>query len=205
MSRCKELRGFFRWMLALTVSLVLDTSPLVPATQQQQTNQPQQSAQTQSPPTPSQTATKQRKIWTNDEVVSLRSPADTYLLEKEAQEAAATHAAAREKAISKELKQAGLTLKLPPTKEKSQELIETKQGQIHDLQDGINRLNKDLPGAAPDQKPGMQKQIEILQNDIEKEELEIKALQDHIQDLSGGKPSDLSAAPPVLHAPPNPQ
>ncbi|MGB8474663.1 MAG: hypothetical protein WCE61_11325 [Candidatus Acidiferrum sp.] len=113
-------------------------------------------------------------------------------------------AAVREEAIAKLVKKEDLAIELPSTMEKTQELIDTKQSQISDLQDGMDLLNKDLPGAAPDRKPGMEKQIEILKADIEKANLEIKLLKDHLKDLANNKPSEPSPAPPTPPSPQNP-
>ncbi len=172
---------------------------------QQEAAQPPETAPAQTSATPAQQpAPKHKKVWTNDDVVSLRSPADNYVIEKEAREAAVAKAAVREEAIAKLVKKEDLAIELPSTMEKTQELIDTKQSQISDLQDGMDLLNKDLPGAAPDRKPGMEKQIEILKADIEKANLEIKLLKDHLKDLANNKPSEPSPAPPTPPSPQNP-
>ena len=144
---------------------------------------------------------KHHKVWTNDDVIALRSPADIYLLEKEAQEAADAELAARKAALAKEINEAGLTLDLPSTTEETQRLIETKQAQIRDLQDGMDRLNKDLPDAPPDRKPEIQKEIETFKGYLQKAELELGLLQDHLQSLAKTPPSETPSAPPAQSSP----
>jgi hypothetical protein len=165
---------------------------------------PAQNAQasSQQMPTPEQPASKKRKIWTNDDMASLRSPADTYLAEKEAQEAADAEAAAKKEALAKQIKEAGLTLNLPSTSEETQTLIRGKQDQIKDLQEATDRLSKDLPDAPPERKPEVQKEIETFKGYLQKAQLELKALQDHLQNLAKTAPSEPSSAPSAPPATP---
>jgi hypothetical protein len=177
--------------------------------QQSQSQQPppatppqnSQPASAQAQP-PAQPASKQHKVWTNDDVVSLRSPADAYLAEKEAQEAADAEAAGRKAALAKQIKEDGLALKLPSTPEETRRLIRAKQDQISDLQDGMDRSNKDLPDAPPDRKPEMQKQIETFKGYLQKAEVELSILQDHLQDLAKTLPSETPSAPSAPSSPP---
>ena len=135
-------------------------------------------------------------------MISLRSPADTYLVEKESQEAAAAEVAAKKAALAKQINEAGLTLNLPSTSEETQRMIKAKQDQIRDLQDGMDRLNKDLPDAPPDRKPEIQKEIETFKGYLQKAQLELSILQDHLQDLAKTQPSETPSAPPAPSSPP---
>jgi hypothetical protein len=155
-------------------------------------------------PPPAQPASKQHKVWSNDDVVSLRSPADTYLAEKEVREAADADAAARKAALAKQIKEAGLALKLPSTSEETERLIRAKQDQIGDLQDGMDRLRKDLPDAPPDRKPEMEKQIETFTGYLQKAEVELSILRDHLQDLAKTPPNEKPSAPSAPSSPPPP-
>src|SRR6476646_8903914 len=88
--------------LALAGVVVLTPSKgLAKVTQRQEQPQsqqppPQQNPQpsSQQPTATAQQAPKQRKIWTNEDLILLRTPADIYLLEKEAREAAEAEAEA---------------------------------------------------------------------------------------------------------------
>lgn len=185
------------------------------AAQMQETRQQSQSQQPPPAPPPPQNSqpssqqitplerptSKQHKVWTNDDLISLRSPADIYLLQKEAQEAAEAQAAAEKAAIAKQIKEAGLAMTLPSTAEETQRLIETKQAQIKDLQDGMDRLNKDLPDTLPDRQPEMQKQIETFKGYLQKAQLEVSILQDHLQDLAKTPAGGTLSAPPAPSTP----
>ena len=81
-------------------------------------------------------------------------------------------------------------------------MIKAKQDQIRDLQDGMDRLNKDLPDAPPDRKPEMQKEIETFKGYLQKAQLELSILQDHLQDLAKTQPSETPSAPPAPSSPP---
>jgi hypothetical protein len=170
-------------------------APPPPPPQNSQPSSPQVS-----PPAPPRS--KQHKVWTNDDVVSLRSPADTYLAEREAQEAADAEAAARKAAPAKQIKEADLTPSLPSTSEETQRLIRAKQDQIGDLQDGMDRLNKDLPDAPPNRKPEMQQQIETFKDYLKKAQLELKVLQDRLQNLAKTPLRETPSAPPAPSPPP---
>jgi len=175
--------------------------------QSQQSPPPPPPPQNSQPPSPQiappeQPASKKHRVWTNDDVISLRSPADTYLVEKESQEAAAAEVAAKKAALAKQINEAGLTLNLPSTSEETQRMIKAKQDQIRDLQDGMDRLNKDLPDAPPDRKPEMQKEIETFKGYLQKAQLELSILQDHLQDLAKTQPSETPSAPPAPSSPP---
>ena len=164
---------------------------------QQQTSEPQKNPQPPQPPDPS--APKAKKVWTNDDMPSLRSPADTYLAEKEAQEAAAAEAASKRAELEKQIKQAGLTIDLPPTAEETQRLIKTKQERIKELKDHLDLLNQGLPDAPENQKAANQRQIEEFTGDSKKLQLEVKVLEDHLQSLAKTAPS---APPSAVPAPP---
>ena len=166
---------------------------------QQQTSEPQKIPQP-SPQAPDPSTPKPKKVWTNDDMPTLRSPADTYLAEKEAQEAAAAEAASKRAELEKQIKQAGLTIDLPPTAEETQRLIKTKQERIKELKDHLDLLNQGLPDAPENQKAANQRQIEEFTGDSKKLQLEVKVLEDHLQSLAKTAPS---APPSAVPAPPS--
>ena len=175
---------------------------------QQQTSEPQQQASQpqKTPETPAQpqaaSGSKPKKVWSNDDVVSLRTPADVYLVEKEAQEAADAKEAVKKADLARQMKEAGLTIKLPSTSEETQRLIEDKEAQIRDWQAWLDRLNHDLPDAPEQQKEAIQKQRDALTSDLQKDQLELKVLRDHLHDL----PTTTTAGPPSApDAPSSPQ
>jgi len=170
---------------------------------QQQVSQPQQNPQS-SPQPQDPSAPKPKKVWTNDDVISLRSPADTYRAEKEAQEAADAEAAVKKAELATQIKEAGLTIKLPSTPEETRQLIKDTQEQIAALQARLDRLNHDLPDALEPQKTAIQKQIEALTVDVPRNQLELKVLRGHLEDLVKTAPSGPASAPPAPPSPENP-
>jgi hypothetical protein len=182
--------------------------------QEQQSSQSQQQSQPPPSPAPAPSAqpasgpaqqigalpVKRRKVWTNDDVEVLRTPADIYRVEKEAQEAADAEAAAKKAELAKQVKEAGLTMKLPATPGETLRLIKDKEEQIKDLQDVMDRLSHDLQDAPADQKVKIEEQIQVFTGDSQKAQLELKVLQEHLQNLP--KPDEPPAPPPA--APPAP-
>jgi DNA repair exonuclease SbcCD ATPase subunit len=168
---------------------------------QQQTSEPQKSPPPW-PQAPDPSTPKLKKVWTNDDMPSLRSPADTYLAEKEAQESADAEAATKRAELEKQIKRAGLTIDLPATAEETQRMIKSKQERIKELKDRLDQLNQSPLDAPENQKAANQRQIEEFTGDSEKLQLEVKVLQDHLQSLAKPAPS---SPPSTLPTPPSPE
>jgi hypothetical protein len=172
---------------------------------QQQSSETQQQSQQQKPSeTPAQplpeSGSKPRKIWSNDDVVSLRTPADNYLAEKEMQKAADAEAATKKAELARQIKEAGLTVELPSTSEGTEGLIKIKEEQAKDLQVRLDLLNHDLPEAA--KKAPIQQQIEAVSHDLRKIQLEIKVLQSHLESFPKAATGESVSAPAT---PPSPR
>jgi hypothetical protein len=166
---------------------------------QQQSTPSEQNAQQQTNPQPSpQTEPKRKKVWTNDDVVSLRTPADTYQVEKEAREAAEAEQAAKDAAEAKLIKEAGLEMKLPSTVEETQKLIKAKESQITDDQNALDRYIVELPNEPADRRDKMEEEIKRIKAELPKEQLALKVLQNHLQKLTKAQLSQ----PPEPAAPP---
>jgi hypothetical protein len=180
---------------------------------------PQEQQQSQPPPPPPPTpaqnsqpasqqtspsdppAAKQRKVWTNDEVVLLRTPADNYLVEKEARGAAEAEAAAKSAAQPKAGGEAPSEIKLPTSIEETQLLIKNKEQDIIDDQATLVSLNTELANAPEERKKAKQKEIVIVAAELDRAQNELKALQDHLVELHKPPASESTAAPPP--PPPN--
>ncbi|MGH9741772.1 MAG: hypothetical protein ACRD51_05405 [Candidatus Acidiferrum sp.] len=130
----------------------------------------------------------------------MRSPADIYLAEKEAQEAAAEEAARKEVAEAKLTKKAGLTGKLPATVEETQKLVDAKQAHIANDQKTLERYTAELPNEPVEHRERMQAEIERISSDLPRERLELKMLQDHLAELNQAKPNE-PPSPPVAPPP----
>ncbi|HKN76216.1 MAG TPA: hypothetical protein VJW94_13650 [Candidatus Acidoferrum sp.] len=224
MKRKKPFQELGVSFLALGAALLL--APLrchaVPAGRQEQ-----QQSQQQPPPPPSPTPpsssppasgpvppidelpVKRRKVWTNDEVVSLRTPADDYQVEKEAKEAADAKAAAKEAAIRaaiKSEKEPPLDIKLPATPEETEKMLKTAQEDIQEETVVLDKLNKELVDTPVEQQADKQKEIDRLTASLETLRRDARALQDHLQILRGKSQAETPPPPPSAPStPPSPQ
>jgi hypothetical protein len=171
---------------------------------QQQASEPQKNPQSSGPPQ-DDSRPKTKKVWTNDDMPSLRSPADIYLAEKEAQEAADAEEAAKKAELAKQIKEVGLSMTLPSTPVETERLIQAKENRIRVFQNSLDRLNSGLPDAPVDRKAAMQEQIEQSTSDLQKAQLELKVLQDHLQNLPKTAASEPLAGSPAPPSPENPQ
>jgi hypothetical protein len=156
---------------------------------QQQPSPPEQSPQPQPPPPDA----KAKRVWTNDDVILLRTPADIYQTEKEAREAAA-QAAAKKAPEAKPVREADPAIKLPATVEETEKLIKAKEDQIDDEQSALERLVKELPNAPEDQKTAMQIEVDRVAADLPKVRNGLKILQAHLEKLTKTQLNE--AAPP---------
>ncbi|MGB6667546.1 MAG: hypothetical protein WA829_15005 [Candidatus Acidiferrum sp.] len=171
---------------------------------QQQALQPRPSTPPSSQPEASN-GPKPKKVWTNEDVTSLRSPTDIYLAEKEAQEAAHAEAAAKRADLERQIKEAGLTMELPPTTGETQQSIKTKEERTIGFEQRLDLLNDELSDAESAQKAAIRRQIETVTSDLKKIHLEIKVLRSHLEDLSKNTPGERRSVPPALSSPQNMQ
>ncbi len=194
------------WLVAPRC-FVVSASQLQEQQQSQQTPPPPpappQNSQPASQQTPQidQLPVKRRKVWTNDDVVSLRTPTDNYLVEKEAREAAEAEAAAKSAAQPKSIVEAPAEIKLPTSIEETQLLIKNKEQDITDAQTSLVSLNAELATVPEEQKKAKQKEIEIVAAELDRARNELKVLQSHLVELHKPPASQPPAAPPP--PPPN--
>lgn len=206
--------------LALGAALLLAQLTCEAVMAQQQEQQQSQSQQQPPPPPPSPTPppstqpasdaappigalpVKRRKVWTNDEVIVLRTPADDYQVEKEAKGAAEADAAAKEaarKAAAKPEKEPPLDIKLPATAEETKKMLKSALDDIQEETMVLNKLQKEQLDAAAGQQAEKQKEIDQLNASLETLRRNVKALQDHLQTFSE-KPQGEN--PPAAQQPP---
>jgi hypothetical protein len=222
MSLCASLIKFYVLPLAAGV-LVLSHALAVPVfARQEQGQQGQEQQQTQqegsqngqqaAEPDPvslpyidPSARPKPKKVWTNDEVVSLRTPADIYLDEKEAQQAADAEAAAKKAELQKEMKDAGITLDLPSTADATQQSIQDREDRIKDFQQRVDILRHDLPDAPADRKEAMHKQLDRFSSEMRRTQLEVRILRDHLKELNKVKAAEPPPTPSGSPSPPNPE
>lgn len=179
--------------------------------QQSQSQQPPPSAPRQtSPPTAQQPPeigqlpVKRRKVWTNDEVVSLRTPADNYVVEREAKEAADAKAAAKEAAIRaaiKSEKDPPLDIRLPSTPEETEKMLKNTQDDIQEETVVLDKLHQELLDTSTGQQAEKQKEIDRLTANVATLRRDAKALREHLRMLreksQGENPPPASQPPSV--------
>lgn len=178
--------------------------------EQQQSQSQQQQANAASKPEPpvAQTspsdppAAKQRKVWTNDDVILLRTPLDDYLAEKEAKQAAAAEAAKEAAARARSEKELPLDIKLPNTPEETEKSLQTARDDIQEETAILGKLRKELLDAPAEQQAGNQKEIDRLAGNIETLQRNAKALQQHLQTLRA-KSQTQNPPPPAEPQPPS--
>jgi hypothetical protein len=212
MSRLMISRKLGILSFVLGVLLFFVHSKCLASVEQQQEQQQSQ----QTPPPPSappqnsqpafpqarpgdQPAGKHRKIWTNDDLILLRTPADIYLAEKEAREAAEAEAAAKLADQPQASKDAPLETIFPSSIEETQLMIKNTQQDIIDAQAVLASLNAELASVPEEQKKAKEKEIAIVTGELNRAQNQLKAMQDHLADLQKPPASETQAAPP----PPN--
>jgi len=185
------LAGAFLFLLLSTLPAAASQEPEPSPPVAAQDPQPPPPAAAQEPPTPPPVAAQEsqlpitshakvKKVLTNDDLESSRTPMDQYLVEKEAQEAAA-QAAADELASQQAL--AGI--KMPATVEETRRAMRDAHQDIDDEKDAIDRLNKEFETAPDVQKAGIQREIDRHTTGVQTSEQELKALRDHLRQLNG--------------------
>jgi len=185
-----DLHLFYRKLgiSSLAVAALFFLAPLarsVIAEQGQQSSQSQEQQKLPQTQDPSQPPAKAKKIWTSEEVEGLRTPADTFMMEKEAgaaKEAAAKAAAAKE--VPKAKRDTPLEIKLPPTADETRKMIGDMEADIQEETEALARSNKELEGAPAEGKAQIQNDIDRLTASLELARRELKALQDHLQRLT---------------------
>lgn len=154
-------------------------SPASPA--RQQTTSPQKTK----PATP-----KSPKVWTDDDIGSVRTPADDYLDQERAQaeQAAAANAAAGKQAQEAAAKPASRTdappaLSNPKSVESADKMIAWEQRDLDAQKETLNQLQKQLQTAPDSAKPNLQDQIQKSMRLISETQKEKDALEAQKQDL----------------------
>jgi hypothetical protein len=135
------------------------------------------------------------KIWTNDEVIALRTPMDLYLLEKEAQVAA-------EEAFTVQRLLSCFAFGDPTgTLEQTQLEIKSTTQAIEDSQEAVTQARLQL--AISPEILRLRNQLEFTRRSAELDERRAKlaALQKHLAQLNG---SDRRKTPNGTQAPPSP-
>jgi hypothetical protein len=125
--------------------------------QDSQTARSPQAAAKDSPPAP-----KKHRVWTDDEVSTLRTPEDDYVEQKQAAEAATAAAAAAEMAKSKpksEKAAAPPRLSNPKSPEDADRMIAWENSDVEAQQEYVDNLRTQLEQASPEQREQLEKRL----------------------------------------------
>jgi hypothetical protein len=144
-------------------------------------------------------STKKHRVWTDDEVSTLRTPADNYVDQKQAAEAANAAAAAAEHAKSKPKsdKPVGGPSRLsnPKSPDDADRMIAWENRDVDAQQEFVDKLRTELQQATPEDRDRLEKnlaqRIQILE-EIKKERDALAAQKKELEKKasSGTKPVD---------------
>jgi hypothetical protein len=159
-------------------------------------SQPAASAKSESKPSPQ----KVHKVWTNDDLGSVRSPADTYTAEKEAQ--ASTTPPAAKPASSNDTPAPATphsggppALTNPKSVTEADSMIAWEGRDIEAQQGTIAQLQKQLDAAPPEQREALQKSLQQRMQILAETQKELEALQAKKESLQKPSPAGTNAAP----------
>jgi hypothetical protein len=195
----------------IVVAMLINGIALAQPRLSQQPQSPPPANSTQTSPSPRQPGAppdsagpKKHKVWTNEDLVALRTPADIYILEKEAREAAEAEAAekaaaekeAAAKAAANPANQTGSDVELPATQEETEKKIKETEADLQNDTATVAKLQGELPDTPADQQPDKQKKIDHLNADMEVLQRDLKALQEHLKTFAP-KPEEQTSPTPA--------
>lgn len=165
----------------LTASVVLALSCGAASAQQSQsssTDSSQKQAATVQKSKPA--SAKTPKVWTEDDIASVRTPADDYMDQERAQAPEAPAAANQSQpatAKSGQQPTAPPALSNPKTAEDADKMIAWEQKDVNAQQQFINDLKQQVDAARPDQKDRLQKLLQQHINNLAVTQKELQAVQ----------------------------
>ncbi|HWQ03144.1 MAG TPA: hypothetical protein VNL38_01570 [Candidatus Nitrosotenuis sp.] len=153
----------------------------------------------QQPPPPAKQAPKAKKVWTNDDLIELRRPADKYEDAKEKAEkiARAQEALEKEKAGQKPAAPAAPAAEkekspddwLPKTVEECEKLIAAKKEEIENQKKRIENTRMILDAATTENaREVLQKRLAEEQANLKEAEEELELLEAHLEKLNATPP-----------------
>lgn len=181
-------------ILIATLGLLILTCPAAA----QQPTQPPPAA----PAKPAPAKPKPKKVWTNDEVTTLRSPSDEY--EEAKRKQAEEDAKAKQKAdtdkatpVADDKKEDKPKDFLPKTVEDAEKLIAAKQYEIGQQYEAVDLVKAELAQATTDAaRAAIQKKIDALNATLEEAVAEMKAIDGRLKELKAKAPEPAKPAPP---------
>jgi hypothetical protein len=149
------------------------------------------------PPSKQQPAKKAKKVWTNEDLIELRRPADKYIDEKERAEkiARAQEVLEKEKAAQKpgqpvaEKEKAAEDDWLPKTVEECEKLIAEKKKEIEFQKERIEQTRTLVEAASNDNaRESLTKRLNEEQAALKEAEDELAKLEEHLEKLLAAPP-----------------
>jgi hypothetical protein len=161
------------------------------------TGTPSLAQDAQAPAKDSSSAPKKHKVWTDDEVSTLRTPEDNYVQQKQAAESAAA-AAAAEQAKSKPKSEkvvAPPRLSNPKSPEDADRMIAWENRDVDAQTEYVDKLRTQLEQASPEDRDKLEKSLAARVQIVEDTKKERDALVTQKKELekkaaSGAKPVD---------------
>lgn len=160
----------------------------------------------QAPPAPPAKTTpdkpKVKKVWTNDEVTTLRKPSDEY--EEAKRKQAEEEAKAKQKEVADKTAPQSADEKqknkpedfLPKTVEDAEKMIAAKQYEISQQYEAIDLVKQEMANAKSDaSRAAFQKRIDQLTATLEESVAEMKAVDARLKELKAKAPAP--AKPPT--------
>ena len=157
-------------------------------------------AQQAPPPKTEPAKPKAKKVWTNDDVTTLRQPSDVYEEEKrmkaeeeaaKAKEKPAAGDAAAQKPMSREERI------LPKTLEEAEKLVAGKLYEVEQEQEYIDRLRSEFAEATTDAaRAAHQKRLDAALALLEESQAELKKIDARLQEFRANPPAPAAPADP---------
>jgi hypothetical protein len=161
--------GFFRGAAALSALLLVSSTPIMPATTEQ--TPPDSSSQNSVSPA------HKVKVWTNEELIATRTPADLYIFQKEEQ------AAALEMEGFNNVASCFAFGQTEGNAEETQKEIDATLQSIHDSEQAVNQSRKALSTGPEDLK--LRNQLELAQrmSELNHAREHLWTLQEHLREV----------------------
>jgi hypothetical protein len=161
--------GFLRGAAALSALLSVSSTPIMPATREQ--TPPDSQSQSSASPT------HKVKVWTNEELIATRTPADVYIFQKEEQ------AAALEMEGFNNIASCFAFGQPEGNAEETQKEIDATLQSIRDSEEAVNQSRKALSTGPEDLK--LRNQLELAQrmSELNHAREHLWTLQEHLREV----------------------
>lgn len=182
----------WRHQVCFASSLVVWASLAVPVVAQDQTNLHPASLRTKDSVAPAPKP-KPKKVWTEDSIAEVRTPADNYQDSKAATQLSAPAdstgaAAATTPAGPKGLGAPPVVLRIPKTAEETQQAIDQRKGMSENFNNLLSNAQERLQTETnPMVRATLTQKANLLLSDINSTNSEIKALEKALEDYKNGK------------------